>query len=102
MMVTSDLWTEIDNFRTHLWDRVERLENQRKEAKQSISDSEKAKMVQKVLVVQQGGMLPPDEEYGSWEYGSEDGEGKCFSNIVQLNAGKFNSLFIPDYGSTIL
>jgi len=102
MMVTSDLWAEIVNFRTYLCDRVERLETQRKEAMQIISDSEQAKVVEKILVVQQGGMLPPDEEYGTWEYGSDDGEGQSFSNIVQLDAGKLISSFIPDQGSLIL
>ncbi|KAL2065912.1 hypothetical protein VTL71DRAFT_3582 [Oculimacula yallundae] len=88
MMLTSDLLDEVEHFRSTIKTRIQALSSESKEAHLTIQDMERDKVAAKVLIVQQGGMLPPDDAYGDWEYDSDDGVGRGLSNIANFDAGK--------------
>ncbi|KAH9212792.1 hypothetical protein DL95DRAFT_410856 [Leptodontidium sp. 2 PMI_412] len=83
---TSGLLDEVRNFRSQISTRVESLVSQARESELIIKDMERTKVATKVTIVQQGGMLPPDDQYGSWEYDSDDDEGRGISYLDNLDA----------------
>ncbi|KAK0111005.1 hypothetical protein ONS95_001385 [Cadophora gregata] len=90
MMCTSDLLDELTYFRMQLSQRIGRLRSATLDAEETIKDMERAKVAAKVHIVQQGGMVPPDDHFGDWEYDSEDGEGRGITQLGNIDAGMFN------------
>ncbi|PVH74663.1 hypothetical protein DL98DRAFT_21547 [Cadophora sp. DSE1049] len=86
MMRTSDLLDEVNYFRMQVQQRIVSLKSATKDAEETIHDLERAKVAAKVHIVQQGGMVPPDDQFGDWEYDSDDGEGREISQIVNIDA----------------
>ncbi|KAG4433942.1 hypothetical protein IFR05_010587 [Cadophora sp. M221] len=85
MKDTSSLLEEVCNFRNGIEALVQSLMSQAKESELTINDMERTKVATKVAIVQQGGMLPPDDQYGSWEYDSDDDEGRGISYLGNLD-----------------
>ncbi|CZT44305.1 uncharacterized protein RSE6_04456 [Rhynchosporium secalis] len=86
MLVTNGLHKEVETFLFNIGAHVQLLIGEVKESDAIVQEMERAKIGEKVRIVQQGGMLPPDDQYGDWEYDDDDGVGRGFSNIVNIDA----------------
>lgn len=101
-MHTSTLLDEINRFRSSISARVQGLKIQAEKSQLTILDMERSKLTAKITIIQQGGMLPPDDQYGDWEYDSEDGEGRGISQVAALDAGKSSCVQFTELPLTTL